>query len=121
MERSRSRSSSEYEVDPDWADDRRSGIPPAHRLLIAIIRRAVWDYVLYQKVKKKVDPVLHEVGVDAARWLFWDGEEETDEAGRYTFRHICDTLDLDPAKVRSIAARLTRDDIQRLNNNIKEE
>lgn len=69
---------------------------------------------------KKEDPLLHEVGVDAARWLFWDGKEEIDEEGRYSFLHICDTLDLSPRKIRDISAKLTRQDIQRLNNNIKE-
>lgn len=108
-------------VDPEWVDGLRAEIPPSHRLLVAIIRRAVWDYVLYKDVKAKKDPVLHEIGVDAARWLFWDGEEETDEEGRYSFIHICSSLDLDPRKIRDIAARLTREDIQRLNNHIKEE
>jgi hypothetical protein len=118
---SQSRSSEPVSVDPEWADGLRAEIPPSHRLLVAIIRRAVWDYVLYKDVKKRVDPVLHEIGVDAARWLFWDGEEEVDGEGRYSFMHICSTLDLDPRKIRDIAAKLNREDIQRLNNNIKEE
>ncbi len=120
MERLQSQSPSPLATDPDWSGGRRSGIPPSHRLLVAIIRRAVWDYVLYKDVKQKEDPALHEVGVDAARWLFWDGEEEIDDEGRYSFRHICATLDLDPRKIRGISAKLTRADIQRLNNNIKE-
>jgi hypothetical protein len=121
MGRSGSPSREAVEVDPDWVDERRNGFPPSHRLLIAIIRRAVWDYVLYQDVKKKDDPVLHEIGVEAAEWLFWDGREETDGDGRYTFRHICDLLELDPVRIRQAAAVMTRDDIARLNNNIKDE
>lgn len=96
-------------------------MPPAHRLLIAIIRRAVWDFVLYQDVKEKDDPILHQVGVEAAEWLFWDGEEEADSEGRYTFMHICEMLDLDPRRVREAARDLNREDIQRLNNNVKED
>jgi hypothetical protein len=119
--RSRSRSPDEYTVDPDYSSGRRAGVPPAQRLLIAIVRRAVWDYVLYKDLKKREDPVLHEIGVDAAGWLFWDGTEECDEEGRHTFLHICELLDLEPQKIRAIASRLTREDIQKLNNNIKEE
>ncbi|MGA1354637.1 MAG: hypothetical protein ACO32I_07700 [Candidatus Limnocylindrus sp.] len=108
-------------VDPLWARGPGGGVPPTHRLLVAIIRRAVWDFVLYKDAKRTKDPVLHEIGVDAAGWLFWDGQEECDSEGRYTFLHICSILGLDPRRIREIAARLTRDDIQRLNNGIKEE
>lgn len=108
-------------VDPLWAGGLGNGIPPTHRLLVAIIRRAVWDFVLYKEVKKHEDPALHEIGVDAARWLFWDGQEECGDDGRYTFLYICSTLGLAPRRIREIASRLTRDEIQRLNNNIKEE
>jgi len=53
--------------------------------------------------------------------LFWDGEESMDEDGRYTFKHICMLLDLDSKQIRDAATRLKRDDIQKLNNSIKEE
>jgi hypothetical protein len=87
---------------------------------VAIIRRAVWDFVLYNGVSKKKDPLQHEMHADAAGWLFWDGEEEVDEEGRLTFRHICDLLDLDPKRIRHLVSEMTREDIQRLNNQIKE-
>ena len=108
-------------VDPAWVEGNRGGIPPSHRLLVAIIRRAVWDFVLYKDVKKKDDPALHEIGVDAAAWLFWDGQEEHDGDGRYTFLYICSVLGIEPRRIRETAAKLSRDDIQRLNNNIKED
>ena len=57
-------------MDPSWVDGTKGGIPPSHRLLVAIIRRAVWDFVLYKDVRKKDDPALYGIGVDAAGWLF---------------------------------------------------
>lgn len=110
----------EHTVDPEWSEDRHAVGVPEHRLLMAIVRRAVWDFVLYKDVKAKEDPLLHEVGVDASEWLHWDGKEPFGEDGSYSFLYICDVLDLDAARVRRIAARLTREDISRLNNNIKE-
>lgn len=130
MERSfRSRSPS-VSVDADYAADRKGGTTTSQRLLVAIMRRAIWDFVLY----KDEDPKLHknpikrkkaaerlEIATEAAGWLFWDGEEETDEHGRYTFKFICSMLDMQPETVRARALALTREEIQALNNHIKEE
>lgn len=92
---------------------------PEQRLLVAIVRRAVWDFVLYRDTDPDTDEDRYELAVDAAAWLFWDGEESTDEEGRYTFRFICAELDLDAEKIRDRVLEMTRDDIQRLNNHIK--
>lgn len=108
-------------VDADWARDRGPQPTPSQRLLVAIVRRAVWDFVLYKECNPKTDPDKYGLADDAAGWLFWDGEEATDPEGRYSFKHICMMLDLDPKQIRDASLRLTRDDIQRLNNNIKEE
>lgn len=101
-----------------------------HRLLVAIMRRAIWDFVLYKdetpkshkhpEDKKKSQERLS-LAEDAAGWLFWDGEETCDEQGRYTFKYICEILDLEPSRVRKRALAMTRDEIQRLNSHIKED
>lgn len=142
MERSfRSRSPS-VSVDADYADSKKRGTTPSHRLLVAIMRRAIWDFVLYrdedpskyrpekarsaaarkeiEEERKKCQERL-QIAEEAAGWLFWDGVEEADEEGRYTFRHICILLDLDPNVVRQRALAMTREDIQTLNNHIKED
>ena len=106
-------------VDQDWVEKPVvSG--PAHRLLTAIVRRAVWDFVLYREITVEEDPVRAGWAEDAGEWLFWDGAETTDAEGRLTFRHICELLDLNPKAFRTQVLKLTRDDIQRLNNEIKE-
>jgi len=120
MERSfRSRSPS-ISLDADFSGE-RSRTPPAQKLLVAILRRAIWDFVLYKEETKKSDPEKAALAEEAAGWLFWDGQEETDPDGLYTFRYICEVLNLEPARVRSLIAGLERDDIQRMNNHIKEE
>ena len=95
------------------------------------MRRAIWDFVLYRNEDPKgrgKDPdekkkCLERLSVaeDAAGWLFWDGEEETDDGGRYTFKFICEMLDLEPSAVRARALSMTREDIQSLNNSIKDD
>lgn len=114
MRQSRSRS-------PDVSVESEGGassVTPEKRLLTAIVRRALWDYVLY--AERRDDPELHEIGIDAAAWLFWDGEEEVGEDGTYTFLYVCGVLGLDPRAVRNAAAELTPQDLTRMNNNIKE-
>lgn len=117
------------------------GQMPAQRLLVAILRRAIWDFVLYRnenpeafdvrKAKtdkgRKILELQHKkaverqaIAVDAAEWLFWDGEEETDFEGRYSFRYICRLLDIPPQRIRERVLEMTVEDIQKLNNSIKE-
>lgn len=142
MERSfRSRSPS-VSVDTEYAEGKKRGTTPSQRLLVAIMRRAIWDFVLYKdedpsqfdpekfkstKARKRAENERKraerdlEIATDAAGWLFWDGEEEIDEEGRYTFKYICSMLDLDPTEVRQRALSMTREDIQTLNNHIKED
>lgn len=69
---------------------------------------------------KHEDEKRYELALDAAGWMFWDGEECIDEEGRYTFLYVCSLLELDPRRVRTIALHLTRDDIHRMNTNLKE-
>ena len=103
-----------------WESGPSSSPSPETRLLVAIVRRAVWDFVLYREVDPKKDKERYGLATDAAGWLFWDGEEEVDDEGRYTFYYICSALDLDHKRVREGVLELTRADIQKLNNHIKE-
>jgi hypothetical protein len=86
---------------------------PERRLLTAIVRRALLDFVLYRHVRPKADPLRHALAKDAAGWLFYEGTEAIDEKGRYTFRHICALLELDADEIRAQALVLTRDDLRR--------
>jgi hypothetical protein len=109
-------------VDQDWAEEKRPASEPEQRLLMAIVRRAVWDFVLYRALDaddSREDAKRLAWAEAAAEWLFWDGVETSDEEGRYTFMYICEVLGIEPAHFREQVMKLTREDIQRLNNKIK--
>jgi hypothetical protein len=93
---------------------------PEHRLLVAIVRRAVWDFVLYRNADPEEQKDRYGLALDAAGWIFWDGEEEIDDEGRYSFLFICNYLGLDAKRVRKVVLQLRRQDIRKLNNYIKE-
>lgn len=97
---------------------RPNRVGPTQHLLVAIVRRAVWDFVLY---RDNPHPCKRSCAEDAAGWLFWDGQEECDVQGRYTFLHICALLGLDAAQIRNKALTLKRSDLQRLNTRMKVE
>jgi hypothetical protein len=118
---SRSASPDVPSLDDDWAGGRGRAPSPEQRLLVAIVRRAVWDFVLYRDMDAAQDEERYALAVDAAGWLFWDGEEEIDMDGRYTFHYICSLLDLNVRHVRKSVLKLSRNDIQRLNNHIKDD
>jgi len=80
-------------------------------MLLAVLRRAVWDFAQY----KDPDNPSHELHIDAAGWLFWDGEEHM------SFHYICHSLDLHPMEIRQAAAKLTRDSIKRISQRIESE
>lgn len=88
---------------------------PDRRLLVAILRRALWDFAQY----KDPEHSDHKLHVDAAGWLFWDGKERLDEEGRMTFHYICEALDLPPKLIREGAMVLTRDRIRRISQRIE--
>ncbi len=83
-----------------------------------MIRRAVWDFVLYRAAVAEDKRAISE---DAEAWLFYDGDEDLDALGRVTFLYACAVLNLDPARVRRGVQNLRRQDIQKLNNNIKDD
>lgn len=109
------------EIDTSYGERGASCESPTHRLLVAIVRRALWDFVLYRGCDPAVDAERHRLAEDAAGWLFWDGAEETADDNRYTFLYICGILNLEPDKIRKAALRLTRNDIERMSNNIKDD
>lgn len=86
---------------------------PERRLLLAVLRRAIWDFALYRKEKEGTPGF--DLAVDAAGWIFWDGEEPL------TFKHICNVLDLDPEMLRGAALTLQRKDIEKLGWRIETE
>lgn len=86
------------------------------RLMLAILRRALWDFAQYKDPKSK----NHDLHVDAAGWLFWDGQETSDEEGRVTYHYVCEVLDFDPAVIRHGAKILTRERIRKISQRIEE-
>jgi len=109
---SQSRSSHGYSVEPA-TEEPKARSTPTRRLLLAILRRAIWDFVLYRKYKE--DDPYYALAIDAAGWLFWDGEENM------TFRYICEQLGLNPIALRKACARLTRGDLSKINRRIESE
>ena len=86
--------------------DEDTSFYPSQRLLTAILLRAVRDFVTYRNAPK--DSPQYLVAVDAAGWVFWDGEEEM------TFLYICEQIDVDPEKMRKVMLALTPDDLLRM-------
>ena len=80
-------------------------------LLLEILRRAAYDWVLYRTSSKLQDKQLAD---DAYYWLFVETKESSTwenrkEEGKVmtAFLTICDILDLDPEKVRAHIRQLT--------------
>lgn len=85
-------------------------------LLLEIIRRAAYDWVLYRGSKKLEQRKLAR---DAYVWLFVEApghadwqERERDGDSLFSFLNICLVLDLDPAEVRMHLRALTARDIK---------
>ncbi len=79
------------------------------QLWAAVIRRAVWDFVLYRDCE---DEDRLECANTAAGWLFWDGTEKIDAEGRMSFLYICSSLNLRPSEIRKQALRMCREDVK---------
>lgn len=90
--------------------EERHPLPPDHRLMIAVLIRAVRDFVNYKDTKRGSEQ--YKLAVDAAGWLFWDGREPM------TFLKICDTVGLDSENIRKITLTLSRDDLRRMSADI---
>lgn len=87
------------------------------KLLVAVVRRAVWDYILHKDSKYSDKKLMSD---DARRWLFSESDDDLDENGCYSFAYACAMLGLDVDNMRIRVLRLRAQDIQRLNNNMKD-
>ncbi len=106
---------------PDYEHDAgafgASAPSPEQRLFVALLRRAVWDYVLY---KASTERDKKAISNDAAEWIFADDEEDIGEEGHVSFVYACAVLNVDPGMVRRATSALKRDDIHRLSNNLQD-
>lgn len=68
---------------------------PERRLLVAVINRALFDYVGQQQEEQEA----------AADWMFGD----EDSSVEFSFPWVCAQLNLDPESVLSRVRRMTRD------------
>ena len=80
-------------------------------LLIEVIRRAAYDWVLYRQDER---PALRSLATDACVWLFqeepghtvWEDRKRRGELGM-SFLGICESLGLDPDGIREGIKALT--------------
>lgn len=99
------------EVPPDPLGEKMREAEGARALLLEIVRRAAFDWVLYRSSTRLDQKALAE---DAYMWLFVEDEEhphwkvrEDDEKEITGFVAICDALELDVERVRSWVRKLT--------------
>lgn len=98
---------------PKWRDEElvQQEINGCKTLLLEVIRRAAYDWALYRGSRRMSQKLLAE---QAFNWLFVEEEgtpewEERMREGKHitAFINICESLDLDPDKVRGHIRRLT--------------
>lgn len=96
---------------PDPIGDKMREAEGARALLLEIVRRAAYDWVLYRQSTRLDQKALAE---DAYTWLFVEDEEhpnwdlrEKDEKEITGFVAICDALDLSAERVRKYVRALT--------------
>ncbi|WP_394831822.1 hypothetical protein LVJ94_35430 [Pendulispora rubella] len=89
-----------------------SDIAGCRTLLLEVVRRAAYDWVLYRDSSHPAKKALAE---DAYEWLFeidedspGSGGDEEDAEGITSFLSICDTLDIAPEVLRARIRVLTR-------------
>lgn len=99
------------ETPPDPIGERMREAEGARALLLEIVRRAAYDWVLYRSSTRLDQKILAE---DAYIWLFVEDEDhpnwnvrEQEEKELTAFVTICNELDLDVEKVRAHIRRLT--------------
>lgn len=108
-------------VDVQWSTepipefDRVAEAGNCRALLLEVIRRASFDWVLYRSSSKLQAKLLAE---SAHHWLFTETESSPSYALRVrngktmmSFLAICDTLDIEPSKIRKRVHLLTEKDI----------
>lgn len=95
--------------------DQQAEAGSCRALLLEVIRRASFDWVLYRSSSKLAARQLAE---SAYHWLFVEDEttkqwqmRDRNGKGMLSFLAICDTMDLDPENVRRRVRTLTSKDI----------
>lgn len=95
--------------------DQQAEAASCRALLLEIIRRASFDWVLYRNSSKLANKQLAE---SAYHWLFVEDESskqwaqrERNGKGMLSFLNICETMDIAPEKVRAKVRVLTGRDI----------
>jgi hypothetical protein len=82
-----------------------------------MLRRGVWDFVFHRNAEPGTEQ--YALAIDAAGWIWWDGEEDMDEFCRPTFRYVCEIVNIDPVRIRNVILELRPDDAARLSKAIK--
>lgn len=82
--------------------------PWSHKLLAAVLRRSIVDWVLYREHSSLK---LRRLGKDAEAWLFRDSFLDSPIN---SFTSVCVALDLDPDVIRDKVRCLTEDEVRRL-------
>ena len=112
-----SRSTSPNVAQYDVTELRSTAMTGAQKLLVAVVRRAVSDFVLHTNSDKAE---MRGHAEDARRWLLTDDGDDLDEDGRYSFSYACEMLGLDLGTVRARLTRLRPEDIRRLESKLKD-
>lgn len=99
----------------DYSTDQQTEASSCRALLLEVIRRASYDWVLYRTSSKLQSKQLAE---SAFHWLFVEDEKTKQWSqrarngkGMLSFLTICETLDLEPKNVRRRVRELTSKDI----------
>lgn len=99
----------------DYSTDQQAEASSCRALLLEVIRRASYDWVLYRTSSKLQSKQLAE---SAFHWLFVEDEKckqwvqrARNGKGLLSFLSICETLDLEPKNVRRRVRELTSKDI----------
>ena len=82
--------------------------PWSYKLLAAVLRRSIVDWVLY---REHTSTKLRRLGREAEVWLFKDSDLNAPVS---SFTTICTTLNLDPEVIRDRVRNLTEDEVRRL-------
>lgn len=105
----------EWSTEPIPELDRAAEAGNCRALLLEVIRRASFDWVLYRNSSKLQAKLLAE---SAYHWLFTESESSPSYALRVkngkqmmSFLAICETMDIEPSKVRARVRILTEKDI----------
>jgi len=71
---------------------------PEGRLMIAVLERAVLDYIGNETSEAE----------DAERWIFEDYETDLEEDPEFSFNWVCDELGLTSTHVRAVIGRMPK-------------